>query len=1025
LQNTSPHKKLLSDLKKTTVFPVKKLSASFESNHIFRLLPRFLIHAALLICASIFLHGNACAGDESVFAKDNLLAWCIVPFDAANRGPEERAEMLRSLGIRRLAYDYRPQHIPTWDRELTALKQQGIELTAWWFPGAMNQEAIDTLELFRRHAVQPQLWVMGAPDVPPDAAALEARLVAETARLSAIAQAAKPLGCRVALYNHGGWFGEPDNQLEIIRRLTAAGIDNVGIVYNLHHGHPHLANFSALLARMKPHLFALNLNGMRKGAESGADKFMPIGQGESDLEILRAIRDTGWKGPVGILNHTNVDARLRLMDNIEGLEWLVRQLDGKPAGPKPMPRSWKSADGTPVSARESVIPAARPEELTRTNGWPAPEHFRNWQRSLGGPTSNRYSALTTIDKSNVAKLEAAWTWRSGEPGNVQCNPIVVDGVMYAPSGGGSIAAVDAASGKELWRYRPQEQTPRLQDTVARRGLLYWPGDEVNPPRLIFGAGDWILALDPRTGKPLDSFGQGGRTRIPAGTTAVGAVFRHMLVVPGFLEDIFGYDIRDGKLLWTFVTKPGPGQEGGETWSRVEHGANCWGGMALDESRGIAYFGLGSPKPNFQGMGRRGDNLFSNCVVALDALTGKRLWHFQEARHDIWDWDIPAPPNLVTVERDGIKVDAVAQVTKIGNTLLLDRVTGRPLYEVPLRRVDTKGLLGEVPSPVQPFPELPRPFSRSSFTEADITKIDPAATAAVSLVFAQSNHGPYPSIEEAKPTLMFNIHGGAQWTGAAATPAGHLFVTANEIPWKITMFRDDDPEPKDPPNQGEQMYLALCSACHGPERGGIGHAPPLRGLRHRLDKKGLMEIIQKGRGSMPAMPGLTSEMTDPLADFLLCLDRPAAPAQTDAPPIWNFQGWNKLQDPQGYPGCTPPWGTLNCIDLNTGLIRWQVPLGEYSELTKRGIPKTGQENFGGASVTASGLVFVSGTADKLIRAFDAETGAELWSRPLPWHGTAPPTIYESGGRQFVVVPATGGGKLGGEVGDAYVAFALPQ
>ena len=673
-----------------------------------------------------------------------------------------------------------------------------------------------------------------------------------------------------------------------------------------------------------------------------------------------------------------------------------------------------------------IIPAAKTEELTRANGWPAMDDFRKWDRSLGGPTSNRFSALTQISKANVAQLKVAWEYHSKDGAwNIQCNPIIVDGVMFAPTAGWAIVALDAATGRERWRFTPERSGKRLEDQPARRGLIYWRGDKENAARIIFGMGNWIYSLDARDGKPIASFGKDGRTAITAGATVVGAIYRDMLVVPGYLGDIFGYDVRTGALRWTFHTKPLPGEAGSETSSRSEEGANCWGGMALDESRGIAFVSTGSPKPNFFGMGHLGDNLFSNCVIALDALTGKRLWHFQEIRHDIWDWDIPAPPNLVTVTRDGVRVDAVAQVTKLGNTLLLDRVTGQPLFPFPLRRVTTRALPGDVASPMQPFVELPQPFARQAFTLDDVTKRTPEANAAVMPIAQRGNLGYFPNLEEAKPTVMFNIHGGAEWTGAASDPrTGRLYVSANEIAWYMTCFRDDDPAPAKPPTAGEQVYMTVCFACHGPDRKGIGPAPPLRGLRHRLKDDEIRAQIKNGRNGMPPMPQLTEEQLKPLLDFLLCRDRPLV-KDASAEPKWTFGGWNKLLDPEGYPGCTPPWGTLNCIDLNTGRIAWKVPLGEYPELTAKGVPKTGTENFGGAMVTAGGLVFCSGTRDNMIRAFDADSGAELWSHKLPLHGTAPPATYEVNGRQFIVLPATGGGKLGGPAGDTWMAFALPE
>ncbi|MEP6672729.1 MAG: PQQ-binding-like beta-propeller repeat protein [Chthoniobacter sp.] len=1175
-----------------------------------------------LRCLALLLALGICAPAQSapdIFAHDNLVAWCIVPFDAQRRGPEERAAMLEKIGIKRFAYDYRAEHIPTWDAELDALQRHHIELTAWWFPGQLNEDAQKALALFQRHGVKPQLWVSGGGAPTKDAAEQAARVETEAKRIKTIAEAAAPLGLQVALYNHGGWYGEPENQLEIIARLQRDGITNVGLVYNLHHGHDHLDRLPQLIEKMKPHLLAFNLNGMTRGGEM----ILPLGQGELDLSLLKLLRDSGWRGPVGLLNHTSEDAEARLLDNRDGLDWLVAQLDGKPAGQKPTPRSWKKSTPPPPSISSGVpslspafgtaltggmlvegqpayhelpltiecraklngahgfnilaandpkksaehwelytfsgsglfsvfqpgrggsvsgganicdgqwhalaavlevtrvrlyvdgklvkdapcpplngqavagglafgrlvegtigcdgavddvriskgvreisaptdaplpkdaqtlglwnfddltarnpaptpqanvpetftIPAAKTAELTRANGWPKMDDYRTWDRSLGGPTSNRFSALTAIDKSNVAKLELAWTYHSGDgKANIQCNPIIVDGVMYAPTAGWNIVALEATTGTELWRFNVPKEGKRLEDQPARRGLLYWKGDARNPARVIFGAGNWLYALDPKTGKVLANFGENGRTNIPTATSTVAAIYQNVLVAAGYLGDVFGYDVRTGALLWTFKTKPDPGQYGSETWSRIEDGANCWGGMALDESRGIAFVSTGSPKPNYLGMGHLGDNLFGDCVIALDALTGKRLWHFQEVRHDIWDWDIPAPPNLVTVERDGVKVDAVAQVTKLGNTLLLDRVTGQPLYDYRLVRVATRSLPGDQPAPMQPMPELPQPFARQAYTMADLPAA-PEAQAVVLPVVQRANSGPYPSIEEAKPTLLFNIHGGAEWTGASFDPrTGRLYVTANEIPWFVTCFRDSDPEPLKPPTEGEKVYQSICFACHGPDRKGIGHAPPLRGVRLRLSEAEIRSQLKNGKGSMPPMAQLTEEQIKPLLDFLLCRDRPIPPVNPNAPVKWTFGGWNRLIDHEGYPGCKPPWGTLTCLDLNTGRIAWKVPFGEYPELAAKGVPKTGQENFGGCMVTATGLVIAGGTRDQKLRAFDSGTGTELWSYQLPLHSTAPPASYEAGGRQFIVVPVTGGGKLGGPTGDAWMAFALPK
>ncbi|MHA3772079.1 outer membrane protein assembly factor BamB family protein [Verrucomicrobiota bacterium sgz303538] len=682
----------------------------------------------------------------------------------------------------------------------------------------------------------------------------------------------------------------------------------------------------------------------------------------------------------------------------------------------------------PESYEEPATPVA---ELTPAIGSPSDEAFRSWHRSHGGATSSRFSALKQIDRSNVANLAVAWTYRSGDGnGNIQCNPIVVGNTMFAPVPSGHIVAVNASTGQERWRFKPDAPASvrGQSDPPARRGLVFWPGDEQASARLIFTAGRWIYALNPETGEAIREFGENGHVAIEAGGTVAGAVFKNVLVIPGFEKDVYGYDAVSGKQLWTFHTIPQPGEYGYETWDKPDKGANCWGGMALDEQRGIAFISTGSPKPDFSGMLHRGQNLFANCLIALDAMTGQRLWHFQEVRHDIWDWDIPAPPILTTIVREGKRVDVVAQVTKLGNTLVLDRTSGKSVFPVRMQRAAESQLPGEQTWPYQPDIRIPEPFTRQQFRAEEVTNRTPEARDAVMRVVGRANYGWFAPFAEAKPTVIFNEHGGAEWTGACVDQRnGRLFVSSNEVPWYITLFRNDEPvrDPNLPPTAGQQLYQQTCAACHGADRRGGNQAPPLVGLRLRMKDADVLSILQNGRGAMPPWPQFTEQQRKELLDFLFLRDLPDTAAKAEGPTRWTFGGWQKLLDHEGYPGCTPPWGTLNCIDLNTGKIAWRVPLGEYEELTRAGIPKTGTENFGGAAVTAGGLVFCAGTRDSKIRAFDAESGNELWSHPLPFVGSAPPTIYEVDGRQFIVVPATGGGKLATPTGDAYVAFALPK
>ncbi len=990
-------------------------------------------------------------GEYDLFARTNLVAWCIVPFDARKRVPEERAAMLEKLGFKLFAYDYRAEHVPSFDAEMDALQRHHVRLLAWWFPGELNAEARLILDVLKRHGLRGvQLWVTGGGAPTTNEVEQRARIEAEAARIRAIADAAKEIGCSVALYNHGGWFGEPENQIALVERLRSEGVANVGLVYNQHHGHAHVPRFAQLLAEMKPYLVALNLNGM--GPEGDKKLILPLGHGEYDLRLLRVIRDSGWRGPIGILNHTDEDAEARLLDNLDGLDWLAGQLAGKSAGPKPHPRSWreepaaKSGGAEAQSAKDywavedaaererlplyQTIPAAKPEELTPANGYPKRETFLTWHRSHGDNGGMRYSALDQINRQTVTNLQVSWIYHSRDgSNNIQCNPIVVDGVMFAPTPGKQVVAVNAETGAEIWRFKPTGRP-------AFRGLIYWPGQAGSGERVLFCAGKSLYAVDPQNGQPVAGFGQEGKTLLPGvaqgdfgAATAAPAIFERTIVVPGFEKDVWGFDVISGVLRWTFHTVPHEGEFGFDTWDRPEaYAANCWGGMAMDESRGIAYVATGSPKPNFIGVGHRGDNLFANCLIALDARTGQRLWHFQEIRHDIWDLDIPAPPNLATITCDGKRVDVVAVVTKIGNTLLLDRVSGKPIFPFRLRRAPTSTLRGELTSPYQPDPELPEKFSKQEFTAADLTERTEEAAEFAQSRFKSAEIGFFHPFSEGRPNLYCGIDGGAEWTGACVdAETGRLYVSANHMCWMPAVFRNDDPpdDPTAPKTRGQLLYEVSCAPCHATNRLGLGMAPPLRGLRHRLTDEALANQIRQGKNAMPANPDLSEGDLQALLDFLMLRDRPrpSAPTKTERP-RYSSTGYPKFYDYEGYPATKPLWGTLNCIDLNTGKLLWKVALGEYAELTARGMKPTGTENYGGAIVTAGGLVFCSGTRDHKIRAFDKETGAELWSAKLPWVGNAPPASYAVKGRQYIVIAATGGNKLGTPYGDAYVAFALP-
>ena len=686
----------------------------------------------------------------------------------------------------------------------------------------------------------------------------------------------------------------------------------------------------------------------------------------------------------------------------------------------------------------------------------------DWPSYLGDSANSHFSRLTQINTTNVNQLKVAWTYQSGvaRPDGrtqIQCNPIIVDGVLYGTSPELVLFALDAATGKELWRFNPLRGGGDHQALGVNRGVVYWAdGDD---QRILYTAGSTLHAVNAKDGKSISSFGDGGRVDIKQGlgrdasklyvmATTPGIVFRDLLILgsrvsegpgPSAPGHIRAYDIRTGKMAWIFHTISQPGEVGHETWPadawKSSGGANCWAGMALDEKRGIVFVPTGSAAFDFWGGNRIGQNLFANCLLALDAASGKRLWHFQFVHHDLWDRDPPAPPNLLRVQRDGKSIDAVAQVTKSGHVFVFNRETGEPLFPIEERIVPMSDLQGESAWPTQPIPLKPAPFARQIFSADQITDISPESHRAVLEKFIKIRpHAPFmpPSREG---TIIFpGFDGGAEWGGAAVDPsAGILYVNANEMPWILTMV---ETKPKDGPtlSSGQQIYGQICATCHGVNRSGdpARAFPSLEKIAEKLKKPDIVQLLNTGRGMMPSVAFLSTEQKEAVAGFLLG-ETPATRA-SDQPVSgsddvlikepYTHTGYNRWLDTNGYPAVKPPWGTLNAIDLNTGEYVWRAPLGEVPELTARGIPPTGTENYGGPVVTAGGIIFIAASKDEMFRAFDQRTGKVLWQTKLPAAGYATPATYMINGRQFVVI-ACGGGKSGTKSGDSYVAFALPK
>lgn len=668
---------------------------------------------------------------------------------------------------------------------------------------------------------------------------------------------------------------------------------------------------------------------------------------------------------------------------------------------------------------------------------------RDWPAYGGGPFSDHYSPLAQINRSNVRHLQIAWSFDTGEEGGLQTNPIVVNGVLYGITPTQKVFALDAATGNLLWKF-----DSGIKGTQPDRGLAFWTDGKTS--RILVGVMNFVYALDGATGKPIPTFGHGGRIdlrenlgRQPAEAqsiflTSPGTVYKDLLIVSGRNPetlpappgDIRAFDVRTGELRWWFHTIPHPGEYGYETWPKEawksSGAANNWAGMSLDPQRGIIYVPTGSAAFDFYGGDRIGDDLFADSLIALDAQTGKRIWHFQEVRHDLWDRDLPSPPVLLSIHRNGKEIDAIAQTTKQGFIYLFDRSNGTPLFPIEYRKYPASNVPGEVAATEQPLPTRPAPFARQFLTGKLLTDRTPEVHQWAAEKFAKfRNEGQFVPFSVGEDTVVFpGFDGGAEWGGPAVDPqTSIIYINSNEMAWTGALAENTGG------NSPKSIYLSQCGVCHGDKMAGSPPSiPSLVGIGGRLTPQHIGSTIKNGKGRMPGFPNLTDDQMFALISFLVSGEGKELESLSPPPPgmKYRFTGYKKFLDPEGYPAIAPPWGTLNAINLNTGEYVWKIPLGVYPELAAKGLTNTGTENYGGPIVTAGGLVFIGATNfDKKFRAFDKSTGELLWEAALPFSGNATPATYEVDGRQFVVIAAGGGKDPKSSSGGVYVAFALER
>jgi quinoprotein glucose dehydrogenase len=746
--------------------------------------------------------------------------------------------------------------------------------------------------------------------------------------------------------------------------------------------------------------------------------------------------------------------------------------------------SWKMQAGTWVLVVGAAAALYVRHPLQTVDAATAATRASNvsWTTYGGSNSDDQYSALKQINRTNAKDLKQVWFYPAGNNGfRYGSNPLVIDGVMYVYGKNNTVVALDATTGKEIWSY--DTHNPRL---ISHRGMTYWESRDRSDRRILFSMNNFLHAIDARTGKDIQSFGKDGAVDLRQGlgrepstmrqiqSNTPGRVFENLYITgaatgeeyespPG---DLRAFDVVTGKLVWQFHTIPHPGEMGYDTWPKDAYkyvgGTNNWGEFSIDEKRGIVYFPLGSPTYDFYGADRHGMNLFSDCLLALDARTGKYIWHFQTTHHDLWDYDLMTGPKLMTIKHDGKMVDVVVQAGKNGFVYVFDRTNGKPIWPIEERPVPKTDVPGEQSWPTQPFPTHIPPFARQKFTPDMVNPYisDPKEREEIrEQIKAARQEGIFtpPSLATTMETPGNN--GGANWGSASIDPATNTYYVVSKDAPSLLHLAPKPPKREiagTPETKGMVVYLQNCQTCHGADRKGQPPAiPSLQGVMDRVGGDRVRNAVQNGMAPMPAFPDLDNADIDHLLAYLKSPEKANLPADVlariMAPPkeaaeklgpggtrYWT--GYGYMNSKEGLSAISPPWSTLTAYDMNKGEIKWQIPLGEVTELAKKGIRNTGSYwPRGGAVVTAGGLIIVGTRSDSKIHIYDKDTGKQITELKVAGGPEGIPTLYEVNGRQYIAMSAransdrrvgdqpTANAKSGdpADQKQGYYVFALPE